>query len=710
MTLLRTNTLLSSLFQPRLLCIAVSLGLGVTSTANADAVLNDDIETIEIQHRQAYRGDISLKDLPQAIEVLDKTLITDLGVTRFQDILDFSPSIARQNDNGGVWDGYSIRGFPGNENIPSGFLVNGFNEGRSLGGRRDLSNVEYIEILKGPGSALYGRSEPGGTINIITRKPQFDSKGYVRFSAGRFDQYRVEADYTSGVTDTVAVRLNGAIQQNDSFRDHVFNNKRVFTPSIHWQVSDSTSLLYEVNYVKHETLFDRAIVVLNNDINTVPHSRYMGEPNDGPTTVHAKGHNLTLNHTINSNWSLLAGYNYRRSTLKGLSSDTELSPSRQSLYDDNETLTRQRRQRDYYTEDNSFRVELSGSEEFLNMTHHLLIGADTSDYELITTMYRYRGGNGTYAINIHNPQYGQAKPEVGLLYDDQDKQQAYGFYFQDQMDVTDDLKVLVGLRFDDYEQSLNHRKTDVTTEQSDSRVSPRFGLVYSINENLSLYSSYSEGFTPLTGNDFYGNAFEPEESESFEVGAKYESERVNVLFTVFDADKTNILTSDPINAGFSTAVGAANSRGVEVEVDTQLTDDLSLSVAYAYLDTKTSNDMINPDWGVEIPAGSRLINVPENTLNVRMKQYWEWSTYSGHVGMYARFVDDRLGETINPDYVLPSYTVAGVFASAQLSDKLSINVNIDNLFDEAYIASSYSPLWSQPGVPLSFRVGATYTF
>ncbi|MGL6012501.1 MAG: TonB-dependent receptor plug domain-containing protein, partial [Shewanella oncorhynchi] len=148
----------------------------------SDAVLDTDIERLSIHYRQAYRGNVSSTELPQAISVLDEQLIKDAGLTRFQDVLDYSASVARQNNGGGLWDSFSLRGFPGNENMPSGYLINGFNGGRGFSGHRDLSNVAYVEILKGPGSALYGRSEPGGTVNIVTKKPQYETSGYLKAS------------------------------------------------------------------------------------------------------------------------------------------------------------------------------------------------------------------------------------------------------------------------------------------------------------------------------------------------------------------------------------------------------------------------------------------------------------------------------------------------------------------------------------------------
>ena len=148
----------------------ISMLLAAQDALSGDPIAEADIERLSIHYRQAYRGNVSATELPQAISVLDEQLIKDAGLTRFQDVLDYSASVARQNNGGGLWDSFSLRGFPGNENMPSGYLINGFNGGRGFSGHRDLSNVAYVEILKGPGSALYGRAEPGGTVNIVTKK------------------------------------------------------------------------------------------------------------------------------------------------------------------------------------------------------------------------------------------------------------------------------------------------------------------------------------------------------------------------------------------------------------------------------------------------------------------------------------------------------------------------------------------------------------
>src|SRR5262249_26756851 len=158
-----------------------------------------------------------LQELPQSVQTLSAALLKDVGVTRLNDALDMVSGVARQNNFGGLWDAYAIRGFAGNENLPSGFLVNGFNAGRGFGGPRDLSDVERIEVVKGPSSALFGRGEPGGTVNIITKKPLFKQQGSLALSGGRYGNYRAEGDFTGPLTESIASRINGAYERADSF-------------------------------------------------------------------------------------------------------------------------------------------------------------------------------------------------------------------------------------------------------------------------------------------------------------------------------------------------------------------------------------------------------------------------------------------------------------------------------------------------------------
>ena len=154
--------------------------------------------------------------------------IDNNNITRLSDALDLSASVARQNNFGGLWDAYAVRGFAGDENLPSGYLVNGFNGGRGFGGSRDVAGIERIEVLKGPNAALFGRGEPGGTINIVTKRADFDTRGRVNLLAGSFDRQRGDADVNLAVGEVAAVRLIGFYEDAGSFRDTVRSERYGF--------------------------------------------------------------------------------------------------------------------------------------------------------------------------------------------------------------------------------------------------------------------------------------------------------------------------------------------------------------------------------------------------------------------------------------------------------------------------------------------------
>ncbi len=687
---------------------------GSAVTLAEDSAVSELEEITVVSQKQPYRGDAPLKSLPQAVQILDSDLLSDMGVVELQNALDLAGGVTRQNDFGGLWDSFAVRGFAGDENVPSGYLVNGFAAGRGFSGRRDASNIESIEIIKGPGSALYGRSEPGGTINLITKKPQFETEGYVQISVGRFDGYRLEGDYTGELTDTIAFRINGAYDEAEGYR-HNEPQKYALTPSFLFALSDSTSLSYELELAKQEALFDRGVVAIDGDASVLSARRFLGDPRNGPMEVEATGHQFVLQHDLNNDWSILAGLGYRESSFKGYSADTELSGGRQLLLVDGETLNRQRRYRDYDAEDLSGRVELTGAFDTGPFTHHVLIGADAYEFELESIQNRWRVGFGTmdptYSVNIFNPVEIYDQPIPDPQNNNLEEQSSLGFYIQDQLDLTEKWKLTLGVRYDDYAQDITNRLAGTVTKTSQTATNPRAGLVYEMNNNVSLYASYSEGFRPNTGIDFFNEAFAPEESKSYEAGVKMSTpdERLSGSIALFKAEKSNVLTSDPVHAGYSAALGEAESQGVEIDLSGNITDSLRLWFAYAYIDAQTTNDVINRDWGVEIPAGSRLINVPEHSGSLSLIQSFEIGDSPATVGLGVNYVDDRLGETIDPDYILPSYTLVSLFGSYSPMDKLKFSIGIDNLFDEEYSASSYHKWWTMPGSPRTYTVSMRFS-
>ncbi|WP_288129316.1 TonB-dependent siderophore receptor [Microbulbifer sp.] len=695
-------------------CLTVATTPLLAPTAAADTAPEVMEEVVVVSQRQPYRGDVPLQSLPQSTQLLSEELLDQHQITNLQSALDLSASIARQNDLGGIQDTFAIRGFAGDETMPSGYLVNGFSAGRGYSGRRDISNIERIEIMKGPGSALYGRGEPGGTINLVTKKPQFESAGYIQTSLGSFDSHRVEGDYTDALSDNIAFRINGAYENADGYRN-TDPRKYALSPSVLVNLSDATSLGYELEATKQQALFDRGIVVVDG-VPDVPVTRYLGDPENGASEIEALGHQLVMQHTLNSGWQLSAGLGYRDSSQASFSADAELSDGRQLLYTDGTTLSRQRRSRDYAAEDLSGRFELSGTFNTGPLTHHLLVGADAYEFELDFNLGRWRvdwgGGDDTYAINLLNPVYDGVRPTPVPQINQLQIQRSRGVYLQDQIDFSEQWKILLGMRLDDFDQSIDDRVNRLRSSMSQTANSPRAGLVYEATAEWSLYASYAEGFRPNTGSDFYGVAFEPEESKSYETGVKLVTDdgRTTGTLALFRAEKSNVLTVDPTNPGFSTALGQAESAGVELDLATKITDDINAVFSYAFVDAKTSNDTVNIDWGVEIPAGSRLLNIPEHTASLSISRDLELQGAPASAAMGVRYVDERVGETVDPDYALPAYTLINLSATYSPTGGITLMADIDNLFDERYYANSYHKLWTMPGAPRTYNMGIRYSF
>lgn len=720
-------TILNSAVRAALLAGTAIMAFPAAALADEAAAEDTSDNTITVVgQRQQYRGDVPLKEVPQSVQEIDGQVLKDLNITRLDSALDLASGIARQNNFGGLWDAFAVRGFAGDENFPSGFLVNGFNGGRGYGGPRDASNIERIEVLKGPNGAVFGRGEPGGTVNIITKKATVENTfGSFAASAGSFDTYRVEGDYNLALSDKVAIRLNGAAQDAGSFRDTIESNKIVASPSVLFQPSSSTSLSYEMEFVDQEVPFDRGVVAVNGVLGLIPRSTFLGEPGDGPTKVKVLGHQVQFQQNLSRDWVFLAGFGYRDTSFEGYSSDAELVGSRQTLEETGNYLARQRRHRDYDTTNMVFRGEISGKLNTGPFTHHVLVGADWDRFKINLVQLRFRPSPYTAgspitaannAINIFDPVYGQLPTPTVPIQDSHEKQTSWGIYFQDQIDITDKFKVRVGGRYDHFRQYvlndlvalgptnpiLNIRK----------RFSPTAGALYQLTDTLSIYAGYGTGFRPNSGINAHNETFAPETSKSYEAGLRFVSpdNAITATLAAFHMKKNNILTTDPANANFSITAGAARSRGIEADVNARLPDDITIYATYAYTDTEWTTAAGDVSFNLPIQPGDPLINIPKHAANLLVtKEFNLGDAGVVTIGAGVNYVSKRLGET-GTDFYLPDYTLVRAMASYAPSESVKFSLDATNLFNETYYPASYHRYWVTPGQPraVTFRVDFSF--
>jgi iron complex outermembrane receptor protein len=671
--------------------------------------------------RQPYRGDFALREIPQAIATIEDRAIRQNNLLRLADALDLNASVSRQNSLGGLFDAFAVRGFAGDENIPTGYLVNGFNGGRGFGGPRDVAGIERIEVLKGPAAALLGRGEPGGTVNIVTRQAEIGrSFGSAMVQYGSFDRVRGEADLNIALTEGLTARLIAYGEDGDTFRDTVDQRRWGFLPSVGLAIGPDTRVTYDLEYTRVETPFDRGVVVLNGDFDTVPFTRFLGEPGDGDHVARATGHQLRLQHDFSSDWSLLVGASLRDTLLTGFSSDAELVASRQRLFQDGRSLSRQRRSRVYDSQQWVIRAELSGAFTTGALSHRILIGADMDRFDNDQQFGRFRpplltgnpsdqAGN---VIDILNPVYGRFPlPTPGPQNDRLDVQRSTGIFVQDQIALTDKLQVRIGGRYDDFSLRTLNRLTGIDSRRSSSRFSPQAGIVYEVSAPLTLYAAYGEGFRANIGTDVTGAIFDPETTISKEIGVKLTllGGKLNGTLALFQLDKDNVLASDTGNPGFSVAIGEARSRGIEFDLAGTLPGDVDVLVSYAYIDAEARSSLLEPNFNFQIRPGDPLINIPDHTFNAQASKQFAVAGRAASLGAGVQYVGERSGET-GTAFVLPAHTLVRVFGEIEAIEGLTVFGAVQNLFDARWYANSFAALWVQPGAPRTASIGVRGEF
>lgn len=670
--------------------------------------------------RQPYRGDFTVQETPAAITAIEPLWLANNNILRLTDALDLNASIARQNNFGGLWDAFAVRGFAGDENLPSGYLVNGYNNGRGFGGTRDVSGIEKIEVLKGPQAALFGRGEPGGVINIVTKKADFDTRGSIGVQAGSWDRQRVDADINLAAGDVAAVRLIGFYEDAGSFRG-LRSERWGFTPSVLVKLGERTALTYELELTRAKAPFDRGVVAIGGQLGVMDRATFLGEPGDGPLDADVTGHQLQLSHEFSDDWSILVGGQHRDTRLTGFSTEAELAGSRQRLGRDGRSLSRQRRFRDYDAEHQVLRGEVQGRFATGALKHRILFGADYDRFENSQLFLRFRPaaiGTATTAqqsndIDILSPVYGRFPlPTPGPQANRLDTQSAFGLYVQDQVDLGGGVQLRLGGRYDDFRLTTLNRANGAASARDFSRFSPQAGIVYEANPTLSFYAAYGEGFRANIGADAAGRIFDPETSRSAEIGAKLNllDGKLTGTIALFNLTKDNVLAADPANPGFSVPIGRARSRGLEVDLNGRLPGDVDLLVSYAYVDATARTAVLDPNFGLAINPGDRLINIPRHQFNVQAAKGVAISAdVKLTLGGGVQHTGDRLGETAT-QFFLPAYTLARLFARAEIGRHVELFAEVTNLFNTTYYTNSFAQLWVQPGQPRAATVSVRVNY
>ncbi|WP_079227358.1 TonB-dependent siderophore receptor [Pseudomonas putida] len=667
---------------------------GVTVTADRDyETANGPVKGYRAtRSATATKTDTAIKDIPQSISVVPASVLKDLGTTQVERALDYAGGVSKQNNFGGLTlYEYSIRGFTTSE-----FYKDGFSANRGYPATPDASNVERIEVLKGPAASLYGRGDPGGTVNIVTKQPQREAFTTLETSAGSWDRYRTALDLNTPVDDEgrLLTRVNLAVEDNHSFRDHVESHRVFVAPSLRWELSPETTLLVQTEFVRHDSIFDRAIVAPNNSFSGVSRSTFLGEPDDKIDNDNNLIQGI-LDHSLNDSWSVRLASHYKEGELSGTSSESR------PLNADGHTVNRRYRVRDFTWHDSITQLELRGFFDTGSLQHEVLIGSEYENYRKRHREISFT--NIPYAIDIFNPVYGQSKPGgIGSGPDYLEHVESRALNLQDQIIFTENLRGMIGARYEHIDQQIDSRANNTTQKQRHDAFTQRAGLLYQLTPQVGVFANASTSFKPNNGLDAQGKSFNPEEGVGYELGIKSElfDDRLSTTLAAFHIEKENVLAIDP-GTDTSRAMGEARSQGLDLQVTGQLTDAFRVIGAFAYIDAEvTKGDRT-------IPTGSRILGVAKRSGSVLGVYEFQNGTLKGSdVGAAFSYVGDRSGEA-GTRFELPAYQTVDLLAHYKASDNVTVGLNLNNLFDEKYYERSYSNYWIAPGEPRNFTVSLT---
>ena len=684
--------------------------LEAITVENNSSISEDEYSYYKTKSTSATKTDTPLRETAQSVQILNREVIDDVNAVTLKDTLSYVSGISQQNNFGGMWDNFSIRGFSGHENTGMSLLKNGFSDNRGYNAPRDTANIESIEFLKGPSAALYGNSEPGGTININTKQPKFKPEYSIETSAGSYDFYRTSTDLTGPINESVAFRLNAAIQKDGNFRNYVESNRNVVAPSLIWSINDNTFLTYNGEYIEQKAPLDRGIVAINGDLKAIDSKTFFGNPNDGDMNLKNYTHQMKLEHYFSDSWSSNAGIAYKDNSLEGYGS--EVKPFANVTSD---SVLLRTRYRDYTSDDVSFQADVKNVSNIANMKNTFLLGTEAYKFESDTIMYNLN--NSVRVSNIYsNPTYTTLATGKGsLITDRSEEHNAIALFSQDEIEVGK-FRFLTGVRYDQIDIDSTNNINKKTTTQNDYAVSPRLGVTYLLDEQWSVYTTSGKSFRPNTGVDINGDTFEAEEGVSLETGLKFESlnKRFGGTLSLYQIDKQNVLTGSDPSGNYSIAAGEVRSKGIELDINGKVTNNVKISTNYAYTNTEITKDSGGAvDYltgNVVNLEGKELSNVPKHSGGILAM--WEDSLSSSSsygIGSGISYVGKREGNYIN-SFTLPSYTTVKLVSYWKADKNLTYKFNIDNLFDKEYIVSSYDRSWLTPSDPRNFTLSMNYKF
>ncbi|MHC3825751.1 MULTISPECIES: TonB-dependent receptor [Pseudomonas] len=647
----------------------------------------------------ATRTSTPVRYVPQAIDSIKTTNVADYGTNDIGDALSGIPNVSSSADT--RFDSLRIRGFDASND----FYLDGIRDDSQY--KRDLHNIERVEVLKGPAAVLYGRGSQGGIVNRVSKLPEFGRRSTIEAQGGSDDLRSLYADLSTDPSENLSLRLNMGNMDENSFRDGVSGNRQLFAPSMSWQLTPDLNWLVQYEYSRYNRTPDRGIPGVNGRPADVGRDTTYGNDHD---FIDDKAQSLRskLTYEINDNWQL-------RQTLGVFKLDSDFDNTYLTSFDPKTNkVARQHWQQNLTTRNVYNNLELEGGFDTFGLEHRLLTGVEIGSQRRDPKLYnaatgKTPGAQPVPSLDLFNPNRElRHTGSMQVFSDSHTEVESRAVYVQDQLRLNDQWQLLAGLRYDTFDIESTNQLKNLTEDRDSHSTSPRFGIVWTPLQNHSFYASWSKTFSPVGGGLIgitpgaagNSNDLSPELTKQKEIGVKSDwlDDRLSTTLAVYDLELYNRRTSDPNDPTLTVMTGLQRSRGVELTATGKLVGNWYMRGGVGVQDTTIEKD----NNGLE---GKRVNNVAKHNGSLFLTWKPEMGWY-GETGL--TLVGQRYADNANTT-VLPGYGRWDALVGYRFKD-WDLRAALNNITDREYYASATSQFQIQPGAPRSVVMTGTYSF
>ena len=652
----------------------------------------------------ATKTDTLLRDTPQAITVVTKELMRDQAMQSMADVIRYVPGIVTAQGEGNR----DTAVFRGNSSTGD-FFIDGIRDDVQY--YRDFYNIDSVEALKGSNAMIFGRGGSGGVINRVSKQPEWSTVREGSLTLGSWKNRRATVDVGQAVNDSVAVRVNALAEDSDSYRNGVSIRRAGINPTVAIRAGANTSVVLGYEHFRDDRIADRGISSLNGAPFQTDASTFFGSAALSPTWARVDAFNATIEHDLGNG-----------ATLRNRTRYADYDKFYQNIYASSVIGVRGGVQKldlggyNNATQRNNLfnQTDLSFAVNTGSIRHKLATGLEfgrqVTDNFRNTAFFTANGKESTaYEVTAANPAFNAPVTFRQAASDANNHGTATvaSVYAQDQVEFTPNWQAIVGLRYDRFNVDFLNNRTAAKFDLTDSKVSPRVGLVYKPVETVSIYGSYSLAFVPRAGDQLSSltpsnSAFDPEKFKNLEIGAKWDiRSNLSATAAIYRLDRTNVVVADPADANRSILVDGQRSKGVELGVSGSITPQWTVMGGYAYQDAK-----LTAAQSKTIPAGTTLAQVPTHSMSL-----WNRYDFTPSIGAGLGLVyRDSIYTSTSNAVTVPAFGRVDAALYYALSKQYKLQVNVENLFDKQYFASANSDSNITPGSPRALRVSLNAKF